>query len=367
MSDRAARLHESPWRGVFHVTGGGSGFLAEMLSVPGASRTVLEARVPYAETALARLLGARPEQACSEATARALAMAAFQEALRLTAAEPAPDREATLFGFACTASLATDRPKRGAHRAHVAIQTATDTWTLALDFDGSRQDEEAALVGAIWAELAVALALNDRAGNPDTQAGQRRRTTAPASWQALILGDELAHATTDHSGGLLLPGAFNPLHRGHRRMLEIAEALTGLEGAFELSIANVDKPMLDYREIERRLAQFDRPVWLTHLPTFLEKARHFPGATFAIGLDTLLRIAEPVYYAGDTGMHAALEELEALGTRFVVFGREREDRFLVLEDVAHALPERLTTRCVGVDADTFRDAVSSTVLRRGSD
>jgi nicotinamide mononucleotide (NMN) deamidase PncC len=367
MSERAARLHESPWRGVFHVTGGGSGFLAEMLSVPGASRTVLEARVPYAETALARLLGAQPEQACSEATARALAMAAFQEALRLSWAEPAADRESTLFGFACTASLATDRPKRGAHRAHVAVQTATDTWTLALDFDGNRQEEEAALVEAIWAELGSALGLEDRAGNPEKQSGQRRRTTAPDSWQALILGDKLAHATSEHAGGLLLPGAFNPLHRGHRKMLDIAEALTGLEGAFELSVANVDKPMLDYREIERRLAQFDRPVWLTHLPTFLEKARHFPGATFAIGLDTLLRIAEPVYYASPAGMQAALEELEALGTQFVVFGRERDDRFLVLEDVAHTLPQHLTARCVGVDAATFRDAVSSTVLRRSSD
>ena len=30
-SDRAKRLHRSPWRGAFHLTGG-AGFLSEMLS-----------------------------------------------------------------------------------------------------------------------------------------------------------------------------------------------------------------------------------------------------------------------------------------------------------------------------------------------
>ena len=53
MSQRAVILHRSPWQGVFHITGGGSGLLAELLTTPGASGTVLEAVVPYAEAALA--------------------------------------------------------------------------------------------------------------------------------------------------------------------------------------------------------------------------------------------------------------------------------------------------------------------------
>jgi len=362
VSSRATQLHESPWRGVLHVTGGGSGFLAELLSTPGASATVLEARVPYAESALTQLLGARPEQACSEATARALAMAAFQQALTLTSGESGTPRAQHLFGFACTASLATNRPKRGAHRAHLALQTATDTWCVALELEGERAREEAELVDVIWRELGGALGLDGERA----PAGRRLRTTAPVGWQALVLGDAVAHASANHAGDLLLPGAFNPLHRGHRRMLEIAEEVTGLAGAFELSIANVDKPMLDYREIERRLEQFDRPVWLTHLPTFLEKARHFRGTTFVVGLDTLLRIAEPVYYQGDATMAAALAELAELQTRFVVFGRQRGEQFLVFQDVAAELPRALADLCVGVAAETFRDPISSTTLRGGS-
>ena len=77
MSQRAVILHRSPWQGVFHVTGGGSGLLAELLTTPGASGTVLEAVVPYAPAALADLLGRAPDQACSPATARSLAMSAF--------------------------------------------------------------------------------------------------------------------------------------------------------------------------------------------------------------------------------------------------------------------------------------------------
>ena len=359
MSTRAATLHRSPWRGVFHVTGGGSQFLAELLSEPGASATVLDAQIPYSAAAMKALLGAAPEQACSDTAARALAMSAFQRALALTSLDEEPGED-TLFGFACTASLATNRRKRGAHRAHLAVQTAADTFTLALSFDADRAAEEKQLVEAMWRELSETLRLT----SSTAPSAPRARTTAPPSWQALVLGDANAHATAAHDGKLLLPGAFNPLHRGHQQMLDIAEALTGLAGAFELSVANVDKPMLDYAEIERRLQQFDRPIWLTHLPTFLEKARHFPGAAFAVGLDTLLRIVDADYYYNEAAMRAALEELDDLDTRFVVFGREVNDVFRVLDDVAEHLPASLQERCIGIDADTFRDPISSTKLRR---
>ena len=105
MSERARLFHANPWRGVFYVTGGGSDFIAEMLTTAGASRSVLEMTVPYANSALTELLGRTPEQACSAATARTMAMAAFQRARTLSDDKQGP----ALFGLACTASLATDR------------------------------------------------------------------------------------------------------------------------------------------------------------------------------------------------------------------------------------------------------------------
>jgi nicotinamide mononucleotide (NMN) deamidase PncC len=353
VSDRAKQLHDTPWQGVFYIAGGGTSLISEMLNTPGASRTVMDVRIPYAAAAMSEMLGALPEQACSEATARAMAMSAFQKAQQLGAVQP--------FGFACTASLATDRVKRGEHRAHAAIQTRTDTFTAFWTFDGGRSEEEVALSEALWAKIGQALEIPGVEGSVNIL-----HTVGKPAWQALILGEALAEATEPHDGALLLPGAFNPLHAGHREMLAIAEEMTGRTGAYELSVANVDKPFLDYREIERRLSQFDRPVWLTRLPTFIEKARHFPNATFAVGLDTLIRIAEPRYYGGLQMRDEALKELAEYGAAYIVFGRELDGRFQVLDDAAASLPEALLERSTGVDAARFSNPASSTGIRRAS-
>ena len=101
---------------VLVVTGGGSQALADLLAVPGASRTVLEALVPYGDRSLAAFLGAEPERAASADTAAALARRARERAMALK-----PGDEAPLLGVACTAALVTDRPRQGEHRAHVAV------------------------------------------------------------------------------------------------------------------------------------------------------------------------------------------------------------------------------------------------------
>lgn len=358
MNSRADVLHDSPWQGVLHVTGGGSGLLAELLTTPGASGTVLEASVPYSTAALRDLLGRTPDQACAAATARAMAMAAFERARQLAAGESV-DR---LFGLGCTASLASRREKRGAHRAYATVQTAAATRTFAFTFSGDRPTEERELVEGLWLLLAQSLDLPLTA--LPTAPLDETLTIGTAGWRDLLLGLTSAICTAPHDGRLLLPGSFNPLHDGHRRMLALAEAETGLRGAYELSVANVDKPTLDYTEIAHRITQFDRPAWLTRLPTFLEKARAFPGAVFAVGVDTLERIAAPRYYGDTTARDSALAELMALGCRFCVFGRQTDSGFLTLEDLP--LPHPLRSLCTGFDRSEFEDPSSSTALRRGS-
>lgn len=421
MSDRAKRLHDSHWRGAFHLTGG-AGFLSEMLGEVGASRTVLEAKVPYAAASLAELLGGQPEQACSGATARAMAMAALQRALQLVLkAEPATvggadalpaDANAApsadqLFGFAATASLVTDRAKRGPCRAHIAVQTLAQTSHAALALSGERPAQEAALVEHCWRTLLQALQLETpeeptaaaenaestapnqpQAGLPADEAGRIERVLAPKPWRSLISGaskavfmdpssgalalqpenGDVAGAPApplDRCGKLLFPGAFNPLHEGHRRMMAIAEAKTGLAGAFELSVRNIDKPLLDYVAIQRRLAQFEHPAWLTRLPSFAEKAKRFPGATFIVGMDTLVRIADPRYYGGEAGLHRALAALAQRQARFLVFGRVLNAAFQGLAQVE--LPPALRQMCIAVSEAEFRTDVSSTALRQRGD
>ncbi len=379
MSDRATRLHASADIGVFYVTGGGVSFLDEMLGTAGASRSVLEARVPYAASALSDLCGGEPAQACSADTARAMAMAAFERARSL-----APDQPRT-FGFGCTASLATDRPKRGAHRAYVAIQTQDHTHSAKIEFTKGANDragEESILRNFCWQQLAIALAVDLGEHLYESVPGQSAHDAFSAhaedGWRELILGATDAYAqlpgalSEPHLGELLLPGSFNPLHQGHLDMMAQAETMTGLPGAFELSVENVDKPLLDYHQIQQRISQFNRPVWLTRLPTFVEKARRFPGTTFIVGIDTIVRVAAPRYYelidsrgrqlgGAERNRDEALEELSALACRFIVFGREHNDRFSTLDDVE--LPAVLRALCVKVDEEAFRRDISSTELR----
>jgi Cytidylyltransferase-like len=162
---------------------------------------------------------------------------------------------------------------------------------------------------------------------------------------------------------LLLPGSFNPLHAAHLKLAEIASKRLGQPTAFELSIANVDKPPLDRAEIERRLHQFadNAPVWLTRAPTFVEKARLFPGVVFVVGADTAARILSPRYYR-DANLDAALSEIRAYGCRFLVAGRvDGNGTFLNLDDLLLAVAYR--DLFDAIPAEVFRMDLSSTQLR----
>ena len=107
-------IHASSTLLVFAVAGGGNAAITDLLDVPGASRTVLEVRVPYAESAL-REFSANDAGAVSQAMAEAMAAACLDRARDL-----APPGEPVI-GVACTAALASDRPKRGDHRAHIVV------------------------------------------------------------------------------------------------------------------------------------------------------------------------------------------------------------------------------------------------------
>ena len=278
-----AAIHRAPRSGVFTVTGGGSGLLSKLLGVGGASATVLEANVPYAPRSLRDWLGSEPAQACSDETARGMAVRAFMRAVELGGD----------FGFAVTASLATTRPKRGALRAHLAFQDAMSTRTWRLDFEGSggdRREQERALAALAVEALGHALDVGDAPSVPGTHA---QGDTALAE---LMLGKR---GRVGEVFDAVLPGAFNPIHDGHRRMRADAEQRLGGRVGYELSIANVDKPPLDYHEINRRLVQFgDGEVVLTNAPTFIDKARTLGGVVFVVGTDTMRRVAEPPYYGG---------------------------------------------------------------------
>ena len=162
-------------------------------------------------------------------------------------------------------------------------------------------------------------------------------------------------------GPCLLPGSFNPIHHGHRGMLALAGVRLGVRAAYELTVVNADKPPITPKAAAARLAHFteDDTIWLTRAPTFPDKARIFTRPTFVVGVDTLVRIAEPRFYGGRDGRDEALHILRS--SRFIVFGRHTGATFETLNSLA--LPAALRNLCIAIGEEEFREDISSTEIR----
>jgi hypothetical protein len=386
------QIHDAPMQIVLAATGGGSRAIADMLEVPGASRTLLAAVVPYSAGAMIDFLGSRPDEFCSHRTARAMAMAAFLYARKLQKTDSAagaagatttqsvvPGSSSSVqstksytAGVACTAGLATDRPRRGPHRTHIAVQTAelTATWSLELLKDRRSRPEEERLVSrmllnavaetcGIGAQLTLDLLEGERV--------EKSCAVAQQPWPDLLL-EKVEFVTQGKNIGenpAILSGAFAPLHTGHRRMAQVGAELLKKPVAMEITILNPDKPPLDYYEIDRRVKQFgpEYTLLLTRAETFADKARLFPGATFLVGMDTLRRISMDRYYHNDpAACSRSIEYIAQRGCRFLVFGRKMGTGFVRLADLD--LPDVLRNICREVPPELFREDISSTGIRK---
>lgn len=367
------QIHQRTGKIIIVVTGGGASAITRLLAVPGASNTLISAFIPYHQAELSTYLGAEPEQACSSNTARALAMVAWQRARQV-------EKSAPVFGVGCTAALATNRDRRGDDRCYIAIQSLDSTFVAEVTFDKAgrdRPEEEQLCSELLLGVIARTLGIDNDYLDPfrKTDVVSTSKTTAKKSWQTLLEGDK--RDTLDrynrnppdqavlatNSPTLIFPGAFNPLHKGHTAMLRYAEKRSGEKASLEISIFNVDKPPLDYMEMEMRQAgSKEWPLIFTNAPTFIEKCRLFPGTTFIVGSDTLIRIADKKYYDGNNDKCIdALNEINSLGNRFLVFGRQSSGRFVTLSDLD--IPALLAQLCTSVDESEFREDVSSTEIR----
>eukprot|EP00904_Undaria_pinnatifida_P000511 jgi/Undpi1/10460/HiC_scaffold_29.g12910.m1 len=186
------------------------------------------------------------------------------------------------------------------------------------------------------------------------------RSKAAAETAAVVLQDYAVKAALPRGATVVLPGSYNPLHKGHLGLLEAArrslsdklqaEAVTAgataaaaaaataaghsgghksgsvgegrkswaaavtpapgvgvsttVHAVFELSVANADKGGLPAEEVRRRARQFceergvgwPHPLIISRAPLFSQKARLFPGCAFVVGADTAKRVVDPKYY-----------------------------------------------------------------------
>lgn len=402
--DVISRLRQSQLKFVVMISGGGSAFLSDYLSVPGASQTFLEGRIPYAPLATDDFLGFHPENYTSERTARLLAAAALRRAQVV-----APDADpSALLGVGATAALVSERPKKGEHRVYCSVLSRFGAFSASLTLKKnarSRAQEERLAADFIFSTLKKVVGEFENAPREDYWTEKKEslplQTLEPlscddvASVSSIFLNPEAAtflYAPEDADGRallakngrvaplprspqknvpcLLFPGSFNPAHRGHAAIAQIASSRLCLPVVFEISAHNVDKPPLDPLELARRAAQLNERVpnstlWIVNAPRFVQKARIFPGAVFIAGTDTILRLADPKYENNCLLQRdSVLEELRALNARFLVFTRRIKGEILSPETLNDKLPPALRQLCEFIPQDVFIDDVSSSEIRK---
>jgi len=366
-------LHASGRKAALAITGGGSGAVGELLRVPGGSRLLIEAQVPYDALALAAFLGFAPAQACSSDTAIAMAQSARARAGRLAPAG------ADLVGLGATAALVSDRPHRGEHRFHIAFANAAQIAHCTCVMAKGRRDraaEEDLVSRAIvlWLVRACGIAAASPQSLLDADEHYAETVVAAVDTVDQLLVGELDRVTVQPDGQMMLsapqpvvlfPGSFNPVHEGHVLLARVAEELRQQPVAFEISVTNVDKPPLAGETVRHRVAQFawKSPVELTRAPTFLEKSRLFPGTTFVVGADTAERLFGPKYYGDDqVRMHMALEEIANCGGSFLVAVRiDAGGRVRALNDIP--VPRRYADLFTEIPEHHFRLDISSSEIR----
>lgn len=367
-------IHDTAPQVVIEFAGAGVQALAWLHGIGGSSRTILEATDRYAAPSLIGAIGFEPEKFVSPQVARALATQAFIRAGRLA------ESGTPIAGIGCTATIATDRLKRGEHNCCIAIcdSQGVTMYTLRLAKGRRTRLEEENLVSLlILRAVARVCQVNGLPAPQLFKTEQLIESTEAAGLIDRLLAGEFNWVAVSPDGRLtpgqiwpnlaFLSGSFNPLHEGHRQMVEVASEILQRQVYFELPLINADKAPLDVAETRRRIAQFAgyAPVILSRAPLFSQKAEFFPHCVFVIGADTAERLVQLRFYNHSRAdMHAAFHHLRAAGCRFLVAGRVKDGRFFSLHDIE--IPERYRTLFEPIPEEQFRIDISSTEIREGA-
>ncbi|MEZ5333818.1 MAG: hypothetical protein R2741_00520 [Methanolobus sp.] len=362
-------IHDSPKKIVLSVTGGGSEAIAELLRYGGGSDTILEAIIPYSQESLVDFIGHEPESFASSKTAKEMAMNSYRRALYLNSKKGKDGiHPESLAGIGITCKLAKSTPERHGrkHEVHFAFQSYNKTFTSSILLTGDKNRTEEERIVANFVLEKIAFSCNPEAWklietteingkiieNEDTAekncAELLLRTLDDINLKQNSTPQKIDLGINNKKSKIVFSGSFNPFHKNHIKMARIAAEIYKQPVIFEISLANVDKPPIDYISLKERInsllkykdEEYLAGIYLSNSPLFADKAVLFPDSVFLIGTDTLNRLFNEDYYRHGEDRESLLKHFRKYNTRFLVFLRKDSEieKGLKVPDICTIVP-----------------------------
>jgi phosphopantetheine adenylyltransferase/nicotinamide mononucleotide (NMN) deamidase PncC len=391
------RIHASPFKFNIITTGAGGSAIAALMSVPGCSRTLINAQVPYATKTTQAILDHAPSKFVSPDIGRQLAQHAYRQAVIMDPST-APTN---IVGIGATAAIQTATIRRGVDAVFVSAwgKSFVRNYALEMSKELSRAQQEE-IVGQV-----ILRAMADTASvSADEIIAQleEARLTEPIrisetidfpSPISAVLSGQVQCALFNHHGDvrlslapygnedydyesnvyLLYPGSFKPLHWGHTELARVGGLVMqryypekkNVVITYEISASIVGKADVCEEDFIERISQFTtqgRRVAITAVKLFVEKAEMFPNHGLVVGIDTARRVLDKQYYENDDQkMIKAMRAIDHFGCYFVVGGRKHGDSWDDLSNLA--VPVEVQHMFKGINPADFRVDISSTEIR----
>jgi nicotinic acid mononucleotide adenylyltransferase len=313
---------------------------------------------PYSQAETSDFIGFTPTKFVSEETAIDLAISAYTRAIDLGD----PDNHA--IGLGVTASVASLTAHRGDHRYHIACMTKLGVYGLTMVLEKGVGTPSRLKDGAEVDAAALRVLLNAQGIRNDEELqiqswSEKARAHFFTRPMFRADGSRRMYDETVPSNYVLFPGAFNPPHEGHAGIRDSLQEMD-LETVFTVCATPPHKDPLELQEMLERARRLRGGIALFTEgdPLYLDKARKFPGRSFVIGADALVRMLDPKWGPDPIEM---LREMDGLGTKFYIFGRSVSEGYVTADEAWRRTPDAFKSMFIPVAG---RWDISSTEIRR---